>query len=297
MNILQLIYVLEVAKYHNVSKAASRLYLSQSALSQQISRLEKELGYELFSRASHGFYLTERGRQFCDAAQPAVDSWQRFQRSIGFENSRRKKHLRIAMGSRVYSNGLFQDIASFFDNLPDLEVTFITEAGFDYLAGLKDGSIDLALDRLPPHSLMNDCPPLDCCNLIGESQCVLMSPMDPRSTLEYISPRELQGSAMITGLEGSIEDRTLKETFKNHGISPGRVYRSDGIPYGHKPYPQRQGGIHRAPFLRFILWRSGSASHPPGLVYLSFICPADRSSSPEIVMFRKYLLDICGHRF
>lgn len=48
MNILQLIYVLEVAKYHNVSKAASRLYLSQSALSQQISRLEKELGYELF---------------------------------------------------------------------------------------------------------------------------------------------------------------------------------------------------------------------------------------------------------
>lgn len=45
MNILQLIYVLEVTKYHNVSKAASRLYLSQSALSQQISRLEKELGY------------------------------------------------------------------------------------------------------------------------------------------------------------------------------------------------------------------------------------------------------------
>ena len=108
MNILQLIYVLEVAKYHNVSKAAGRLYLSQSALSQQISRLEKELGYELFSRASHGFYLTERGRQFCAAAQPAVDSWQRFQRSIGFADDRYKKHLRIAMGSRVYSNGLFQ---------------------------------------------------------------------------------------------------------------------------------------------------------------------------------------------
>lgn len=297
MNILQLIYVLEVAKYHNVSKAASRLYLSQSALSQQISRLEKELGYELFSRASHGLYLTERGRQFCDAAQPAVDSWQRFQRSIGFENSRCKKHLRIAMGSRVYSNGLFHDIASFFDNLPDLEVTFITEAGFDYLAGLKDGSIDLALDRLPPHSLMNDCPPLDCCNLIGESQCVLMSPMDPRSTLEYISPRELQGSAMITGLEGSIEDRTLKETFKNHGISPGRVYRSDGI---HTVINLICSGKGVAIGPRSFASYYGVAAvplNPPGLVYLSFICPADRSGSPEIVMFRKYLLDICGHRF
>ena len=57
MNILQLIYVLEVAKYHNVSKAASRLYLSQSALSQQISRLEKELGYELFPGHPTGFTL------------------------------------------------------------------------------------------------------------------------------------------------------------------------------------------------------------------------------------------------
>lgn len=57
MNILQLIYVLEVAKYHNVSKAASRLYLSQSALSQQISRLEKELGYELFPGLPMGFTL------------------------------------------------------------------------------------------------------------------------------------------------------------------------------------------------------------------------------------------------
>ena len=279
MNILQLIYVLEVAKYHNVSKAASRLYLSQSALSQQISRLEKELGYELFSRASHGFYLTERGP------------------SGIFENSRCKKHLRIAMGSRVYSNGLFQDIASFFDNLPDLEVTFITEAGFDYLAGLKDGSIDLALDRLPPHSLMNDCPPLDCCNLIGESQCVLMSPMDPRSTLEYISPRELQGSAMITGLEGSIEDRTLKETFKKHGISPGRVYRSDGI---HTVINLIRSGKGVSIGPRSFASYYGVAAvplNPPGLVYLSFICPADRSGSPEIVMFRKYLLDICGHRF
>ena len=250
MNILQLIYVLEVAKYHNVSKAASRLYLSQSALSQQISRLEKELGYELFSRASHGFYLTERGRQFCDAAQPAVDSWQQFQRSIGFENSRCKKNLRIAMGSRVYSNGLFQDIASFFDNLPDLEVTFITEAGFDYLAGLKDGSIDLALDRLPPHSLMNDCP--------------------VRPHVSYGSKKH-NGVYFPPGIAGQRHDNRPGRLHRGQNAE-GNLQKSRHIPraripfrrytYGHKPYPQRQGGSHRAPFLRFILWRSGSAAQP-----------------------------------
>lgn len=201
------------------------------------------------------------------------------------------------MGSRVYSNGLFQDIASFFDNLPDLEVTFITEAGFDYLAGLKDGSIDLALDRLPPHSLMNDCPPLDCCNLIGESQCVLMSPMDPRSTLEYISPRELPGQCHDNRPGRLHRGQNAEGNLQKSRHIPRRVYRSDGI---HTVINLICSGKGVAIGPRSFASYYGVAAvplNPPGLVYLSFICPADRSSSPEIVMFRKYLLDICGHRF
>ena len=123
-----------------------------------------------------------------------------------------------------------------------------------------------------------------------------MSPLDPRSTMEYISPSELQGSTMITGLEGSIEDRTLKETCKKHSISPGRVYRSDGI---HTVINLIRSGKGIAIGPRSFASYYGVAAvplNPPGLVYLSFICPADRSSSPEIVMFRKYLLDICKHR-
>ena len=57
MNILQLIYVLEVAKYHNVSKAAGRLYLSQSALSQQISRLKRSWVTSFFPGLPMGFTL------------------------------------------------------------------------------------------------------------------------------------------------------------------------------------------------------------------------------------------------
>ena len=50
MTIQQVLYVLEIASRSSVSQAAQKLYLSQSALSQQLRRLEEELGYPLFSR-------------------------------------------------------------------------------------------------------------------------------------------------------------------------------------------------------------------------------------------------------
>ena len=45
-----------VAKTENISKAASQLYISQPAISKSISKLEAELGTELFSRSSRGVY-------------------------------------------------------------------------------------------------------------------------------------------------------------------------------------------------------------------------------------------------
>ena len=50
MTIAQVLYVLEIADCRSISAAAERQFISQSALSQQIQRLEGELGYPLFVR-------------------------------------------------------------------------------------------------------------------------------------------------------------------------------------------------------------------------------------------------------
>lgn len=296
MNITQVLYVLEVAKCHNISRAAKRLFLSQSALSQQIRRLERELGYELFTRGAHGIDLTAGGRQFCRAAQPAVDSWLQFQRQIGRADGQYRAHLRIAMGSRVYSNGLFEDIVAFFDQRPEWEVTFVTEAGQDFLAGLRNGTLDLALDRLPPERLMQDQPELACCDLIGERQCVLMSPSDPRSRRENLSFSELQGSVMMSGLENSMEDRTLRATCLQHGVSFNRVYRSDSI--GTIMELVRSGkGLAIGP-RSFAAYYGVSAVplEPAFYVFLKFICLGSSAKRKEIALFRDYLRDICVQR-
>ena len=45
-------YVLEVEKYRNITQAAKRLFISQPALTKQLNKLEKELGFSPFDRTA-----------------------------------------------------------------------------------------------------------------------------------------------------------------------------------------------------------------------------------------------------
>lgn len=68
MEFNQLEYVAEVADTGSFSKAAENLFYSQPALTQQISKLEKELGVQLFHRAHGSVSLTEAGSVFAKYA-------------------------------------------------------------------------------------------------------------------------------------------------------------------------------------------------------------------------------------
>ena len=61
MEIRTLRYFLEAAREENMSKAAERMHISQSALSKQLKGLEEELGKKLFVRHSFSIELTEEG--------------------------------------------------------------------------------------------------------------------------------------------------------------------------------------------------------------------------------------------
>ena len=61
MEIRTLRYFLEAAREENMSKAAERMHISQSALSKQLKGLEEELGKKLFVRHSFSIELTKEG--------------------------------------------------------------------------------------------------------------------------------------------------------------------------------------------------------------------------------------------
>ncbi len=296
MTITQIIYALETAQRRNISKAADALFVSQSALSQQLQKLEKELGYQLFARTAHGLQITAEGALFCEEAQPFLEHWEQFQKAVRADSAVKKRQLRIYMGSRVYSNGLFQDVLRFFDDHSDFEVTFVTEAGRDFVAGLKDGSMDLALDRLPSEDFSAHQNTLYSCNLVRETQCVLMAKDDPRAARSSISIKDLQGATMISGLENSSEDKTLKDICRKNGVTLKRIFRSDGIETSMNLVRSGKGvALGPKSFADFYRVTAVELT-PPAVITLKFICLKNSLNRNEILLFRNYLQQTCRER-
>ena len=69
MEFRQIRYALSVAKERSFTKAAKRLNISQSAVSEQVKMLEEEAGFPIFRRTARGIDLTERGRTFLYEAE------------------------------------------------------------------------------------------------------------------------------------------------------------------------------------------------------------------------------------
>jgi DNA-binding transcriptional LysR family regulator len=69
MELRQLEYFAAVVRHGHFGRAAQDVYVTQSALSQQISRLEDELGLTLLMRSPKGVELTPAGLEFIDHAR------------------------------------------------------------------------------------------------------------------------------------------------------------------------------------------------------------------------------------
>lgn len=61
MDLKQLEYIIAIADYGNITKAAEALFITQSGLNQQLIRLEKELNIQLFERNKRHLHLTQAG--------------------------------------------------------------------------------------------------------------------------------------------------------------------------------------------------------------------------------------------
>ncbi|HOJ12052.1 MAG TPA: LysR family transcriptional regulator [Clostridiales bacterium] len=74
MELLQLKYFYSAARYESITRAAQQYGIPQPAMSQTISRLEKELGTQLFDRKSNRLTLNENGKLFLKHVEAVLDN-------------------------------------------------------------------------------------------------------------------------------------------------------------------------------------------------------------------------------
>ena len=83
------------ARYESFKAAASDLFVTSSAVSQQVKGLEDELGLRLFERSARDLVLTEEGRALYNALSPLIDQVDDV--VAGFHQAGRRKTVRISV--------------------------------------------------------------------------------------------------------------------------------------------------------------------------------------------------------
>ena len=66
-------YVLAIARYQNITKAANSLYVTQPTLTKFLQNLEAELGQKLFRKLGHRFVLTYAGERYVEKASEILN--------------------------------------------------------------------------------------------------------------------------------------------------------------------------------------------------------------------------------
>lgn len=151
MQIKDIDYILEIAKYQSISHAAEALFISQPALSRYLAKLEQELGSQLFIRDNKTCVLTQAGKIYVEFAASVKAGREKM---LGQMESQRKliKNI-IQIGYTLASNPtLFYRISHALEAVfPDCKMEFIRVNDKDIEARLTDGSLHFALSTEPLH--------------------------------------------------------------------------------------------------------------------------------------------------
>lgn len=99
MNTRQIEYILEIARQKNMQRAAEKLYVSQSTLSQTLIKLEKELGCQLFIRGAREMALTREGEAYVQGGQRILDIKRQTYEAIQRLSHQTQRRYRIGISS------------------------------------------------------------------------------------------------------------------------------------------------------------------------------------------------------
>lgn len=140
---------LTIAQELNITVAAEKLHISQSALSRQIKSLEEELGQPLFLREPHSLSLTDSGQLLVRKATEVLDL---VDQTVGqFHTLSKVVSGDVWLGApELFSlNPIFQDIVSFHREHPEVKIHIYSGAAEGIVKRLNQGILDFAFMLTP----------------------------------------------------------------------------------------------------------------------------------------------------
>jgi DNA-binding transcriptional LysR family regulator len=212
----------EVARQRSFSRAAENLSLTQSAVSQQVAALERQLGTRLLDRRPGGLRLTSPGEQLLEHASAIADRLTLADAQIAEEVAAERRELRIGAFPSVLATIVPAAVSSLLATAPDLQVS-VTEGRTAELArGVRDGSLHLAVAFQDAHAARQEHPDTRRHDLFTEP---MVAALPPHHRLRSRDPIELSDLADDPWTAAS-RDGLIARACARAGFTPRIAYLS-----------------------------------------------------------------------
>jgi DNA-binding transcriptional LysR family regulator len=286
MELRHLRYFVAVAEELHFRRAAERLHVAQPAVSEQVRKLEQELGVALLERTPRNVTLTEAGVAMLEESRRVLELADRAQHSARNAGCNAAERLRVGYSATVLPASVLRALRDVRASPGCTETRLFSGSATDLLQGVRDGSLDAALVPLPVPAFG-----LRVTRLADQHLAAALPGGHPRSAdssvpLEHLVPQR------ITVLPRE-ENRPLYDSVlaacHQVGISPTLVERPDveqvvlavASGEGLAFLPDSVADRYAVPGVRFVALERPSASFSIGVV-----TPRDHDHEPTASFLR-----------
>jgi len=202
LDIRVLKYFLTVVREENITRAADILHITQPTLSRQLSKLEEDLGVQLFLRGKKGIALTNEGILFRRRASEIVELADKAERELSESEQLIDGEIAVGCGELESVKLITKLFMSFKEKYPNVHLDLYTGNADQIKQRIDNGVTDIGILLEPVEIEKYNFIRLN----IKENWVVLMRADDPLAEKEYVTAQELSKLPLIMTKRQSIRN-------------------------------------------------------------------------------------------
>ena len=224
MKLTQLEYFCVAARYHNITKAAKELFVTQPSISNAIKALEEEFGVNLFFRNNNKLTLTPEGEIFYKSAEELLSHADSVESE--FHELRKKvTPIRIGIPPMLGTIYLPELYLSLKENFPNVDFRLFEFGSIKACNLVLEEKLDIAIVNA-------EQPSIDKCNsriIDAEDLLFCVAPDHPLSGQKTLLLTMLADEPLILFNTDSVQVMTLTRQFKAVGVNPHIILNTSQI--------------------------------------------------------------------
>lgn len=217
MDLRQLRYLVALAEERSFTRAAAREHIAQPALSQQIRRLEDEVGLALVERTTRSVAITDAGQLLIGRARRALAELEAAQDDLLRLKGILAGRVNVGVMHTMGPVDISLILAIFHERYPEVELTVREQSSEELAEMLRIDELDLAFlsvtERVESHGLALH-------QLISESLVVLLPPGHRLAARRTLRIAELASEEFISYRDGSRLRELLVGAAEEAGFAP-----------------------------------------------------------------------------